>query len=261
MTSKFVVMLIVLFLNGFVSLVYAQTDDVPKVRIAVSANFYGPIKAMAPSLENACECSLSFTVGASGALAVQFAHGAPYDLFLSADKDKPEWLYQQGLTTAKPVTYAIGKLVLLDKYRSNLRFEDLAKPVQTLSGNPIKIAVANPKTAPYGVAAIEVIDRHTSHQQVQLVKGNNVMQAMQFFTTGAVDQAIVSASLVVAQPIYRDMAAEVPRSAYTALAQQAVVNISGQTELAEKLLAILLSAPMQETLSTLGYFPVQGEGI
>jgi len=248
---------VTLFFFAFFS---CAASEPVEIRVAVSANFFAPIKALTSRLQEACECRLSYTVGASGALAAQFAHGAPYDLFLSADAEKPQWLYHQGLTHSTPVTYAVGKLVLVDRHRTSVSLADLGKATTTMSAAKWQIAIANPQTAPYGLAAQNLLSGLPNIDHIQLIKGNNVMQAMQFYITGAVDQAIVSASLLADGPPTVGSAIAIPRHAHLELLQQGVINRNGNIQLAEVVLATLTSKPVQLALTELGYYPAVGEG-
>src|SRR5574343_30110 len=135
---------------------WAIPAQAAEAMVAVAANFAEPIKAIAAVLEKTTGHTLKVATGASGALYTQIKNGAPFDVFLSADNERPAMLEREGLTQpGTRFTYATGRLVLwsakvgrVDNQGQVLRAPDLGK-----------VAYANPKTAPYGEAAVEVMNR------------------------------------------------------------------------------------------------------
>jgi molybdate transport system substrate-binding protein len=127
----------------------------------------------------------------SGVLFSQAVNGAPYDIVLSADQQIPQQLAATLELPSSPFCYAIGQLVLLGG-----SFDDLENPNRSL-------AIANPATAPYGMAAMEVIarSRFSAGAARKLVRGGNALQAYQFWATGNVDLALVPRSLTLTQGI------------------------------------------------------------
>ena len=124
--------------------------------------------------------------------------GAPFDVFLSADLKYPEYLAQKGLALEEPKVYAYGKMVLwsmLDSINPG--------PALMSAGEIEKIAIANPKTAPYGEAAIEWLKRNELLDSVghKLVYAESIAQANQFISTKAVSMGFTSLSSVLAEPL------------------------------------------------------------
>ena len=137
------------------------------------------------------ECDL--VVSSSGKLTAQIIEGAPYNLLVAANMMYPEYIYDQGLSPAPPEIYAYGKLVLWS-------VNSAADPsLELLDHEAVKkIAIANPQTAPYGEAAIEVLKKHQLLESVKdkLVYGESIAQTNQFIVTGAATLGFTSLSVV-----------------------------------------------------------------
>jgi molybdate transport system substrate-binding protein len=170
------------------------------------------------------------TYGASGAFFTQLVDGAPFDLFLSADLDYPKQLVERGRGVKDSLfVYAQGHLVVWVPNGSPLSLETglsaLAEPVVR------KLAIANPRHAPYGRAAEAALKKAGLYDQVKdrLVLGENVAQASQFAESGAADAGLIALSLAVA-PTLRDRGKyrEVPADLYPRLEQGGVI-VTGAT--------------------------------
>jgi molybdate transport system substrate-binding protein len=168
------------------------------LRVAVAANFFGPLQKLAVLFEQASGNQLLISSGSSGQLYAQIRQGAPFDVFLSADTDKPQLLESAGLTLpGSRFTYAVGALVLWS-----------AKPGLVDPGGRVLrqqqyhlLAIADPKTAPYGAAAQQVLVRlglwDALNQQHRLVTGQDITQAWQFAASGNAELAFVALSQVI----------------------------------------------------------------
>ncbi len=169
------------------------------VRIALAAN----VSYAMPSLKAAFakhhpDTDIQITVSGSGKLATQIRSGAPYDLFLSANMAYPQALYNAGLATEKPVVYAQGALA----YLSNTP-RDFSKGMPVLLSPAIHtIAVANPKTAPYGKAAFEALEKAglLTRLRPKLVFGESIAQTVAY-ATHAADIGLVAKSALFAPPM------------------------------------------------------------
>ena len=215
------------------------SDAADPLRIAVAANFLAAAETLAASHERAGGKAVSFSSASSGVLAAQIARGAPFDLFLAADRERPVRLFEAGRGTQPPRCYALGSLVLL----GGDSLEDLADAGRSL-------AIANPRSAPYGSAALEVLRRggFPGPGERRIVRGANVQQALQFFEAGAADLALVARSLAPERGI------AVPEDRHASIAQYALVTGSGaRGDAARAFLDFLLSAPAQGRLGDLGY--------
>ncbi len=139
------------------------------------------------------EINIKFILGSSGKLSAQIVHGAPYQLFMSANMKLPKALYDRGLTTAKPVVYAQGMLC----YLSNTQ-QDFSQGIRLLLDEDIKtIAIANPKTAPYGEATLEAILSAGIYNKIKhkLVYAESISQTLSY-TINATDIGFIAKSLL-----------------------------------------------------------------
>lgn len=144
------------------------------------------------------DVAISVTYGSSGNFFAQIQNGAPFDVFLSADVDYARRLAQDGLTIGPPFPYATGRLALCVPASSTLPIEtDGLKAL--IAPSVRKIAIANPRHAPYGRAAEEAMKRAGILDAVRerLVLGENVAQAAQFVQSGAADAGLVALSLAL----------------------------------------------------------------
>lgn len=150
-----------------------------EVRVAVASNFLHTLQALAPDFKNEYGHDLIISSASSGKLYAQIKHGAPFDVFLSADSDKPA-LLARDQQNAKPFTYAIGRLVLWCPSSC----ESPLTALQSLKFS--KLAIANPRLAPYGQAAEHTLQRLELKQatQAKWVMGENISQTYRFIETG-----------------------------------------------------------------------------
>src|SRR6185312_639016 len=159
-----------------------------KVGVAAAANLTYVLEPLDAAFVRAHpEVAISPTLGASGNLLAQISNGAPFDVFLSADMDFPRKLIQAGGADAPSLrVFAIGKLALWTT-RGGVDVSSVEAAVR--SGQVRKLAVANPKTAPYGRAALETLAKLglTEAAQPKIVTGENITQTAQFVSTGNAD--------------------------------------------------------------------------
>jgi molybdate transport system substrate-binding protein len=219
-----------------------------ETQVAVAANFAEPIKAIAAVLEKTTCHTLQVTVGATGRLYAQIRNGAPFDVLLAADTRAPEQLEADGL--AQPgsrFTYATGKLVLwsADPARVDARGAVLK------TGGFRKLAIANPKTAPYGAAAVDVMDKLglTAALTPKLVQGESIGQTYNFAFTGNAEIAFVAMSQVLEGGRLKGGSMWlVPQNLYAPIRQDAVLLRRASNNEAAKALMQLLRSPNIKTL-------------
>lgn len=180
-----------------VSLVPAHADPVT-LRVAAAANLKSVFEeTLLPAFEKKTGTKVLPTYGATRLLSAQIENGAPVDVFVAADTETVQKLAGEKLLIASTVRpYAVGKLVLWsrrDSPRHPARLEDLASPAYA------KIAIANPRTAPYGQAAQQAFARAglTASVTPRLVQAENIGQALQFAQSGNADVALTALSLVI----------------------------------------------------------------
>ncbi len=160
----------------------AGVANTAEVTVAVAANFTATAKRIAAAFAAGSEHVAVLSFGSTGKLYAQIAHGAPYDVFLAADQARPQKAIDEGLAVADSrYTYASGKLVL---YSTDAALVDDEGNVLH-STRFARLAIANPDTAPYGSAAIEVLQALGVHDKVadRLVRGDNIAQTLQFVMT------------------------------------------------------------------------------
>jgi molybdate transport system substrate-binding protein len=204
------------------------------------------------------DIDVQVTYGASGNFFAQLSNRAPFDLFLSADVDYPRKLVEQGLADRESeFLYAVGHLVVWVPGDSPLDVEKQGAQV-LLDPSVRKVAIANPRHAPYGRAAEAALKSLGVYDQVQdrLVLGENVAQAAQFAETGAADAGVFALSLALATAL-RDKGRywEVPLDAYPRLEQGGVIlSWAEDRPAAEQLRSFLLGAEGKAVLRRYGFF-------
>lgn len=169
-----------------------------EITVAVAANFKHPMEEIHHLFQSQTQnsnCKITYLYGSSGHLTNQIRNGAQVDLFLSADLDFPETLSKEGFSLSPPGVYAEGRLVLV----SNRILPIGISVSEILSSNEVKyIAIANPKTAPYGKVTKEFLTQLGIWDSIKgkLVYGENITQVNQFVLTGAADLGFTSFSSV-----------------------------------------------------------------
>ncbi|HEY4744572.1 MAG TPA: molybdate ABC transporter substrate-binding protein [Desulfuromonadaceae bacterium] len=225
-----------------------------EVNVAVAANFTAPMKQIAADFEKSTGHKVVLSYGASGKFYSQIKNGAPFQLFLSADDEKPVQLEKDGLTVpGSRFTYAIGTLVL---WSAKQNYVD-AKGEVLSKGHFAKLAIANPKLAPYGQAAIETLTKLGLLAAVQpkFVQGENISQTHQFVATGNAELGFVALSQVMKDgKITGGSSWIVPARLHTPIRQDAVLLSNGKgNPAAEALAAYLKSDRVKALIRTYGY--------
>jgi molybdate transport system substrate-binding protein len=174
-----------------VMLLFSSSIAAEQVVVAVAANFMIPMKTLAAEFENNTEHQVKLVSGSSGRFFAQIYHGAPFDLFLSADREKPQQLIDLGLALPSSLfTYATGRLVLWGVNKQEIT----SKTLSTVDFN--HLAIANAKLAPYGQAAKEVLVQLGLEQETRSkwVVGENISQTYQFVASKNADYGFIAAS-------------------------------------------------------------------
>jgi molybdate transport system substrate-binding protein len=190
-----------LFLNLIIILTLSFTisaKEKDRILVAAAANLSGVIRELKESYEKENPgIEIMVVLGSSGKISSQIIAGAEYDIFMSADMNFAEQLYLKGFAVSKPDIYAVGKLILFAK--NNI---DLSKGLTILKDKKIEhIAIANPKLAPYGKAAMEVIENYKlKNIEPKLVYAENISQAAEQALVAA-DAAFLSKSLLYTEQL------------------------------------------------------------
>jgi molybdate transport system substrate-binding protein len=231
------------FLALLAGLTFSTSVLAEDVQVAVAANFSAPLQAIARAFEQDSGHRLVAAFGASGQLYAQILHGAPYEVLLSADASTPAKLESAGTgVPGSRFTYAIGSLVLWSAQEGYVDANG-----EVLKANRFQhLAIANPKAAPYGQAARQVLDRLGLSEALagKLVEGQSITQALQFVSTGNAELGFVALSQV-----YQDgrlgsgSAWVVPETLYAPIRQDALLLKQGEDNPAARALLEYLQGP------------------
>ncbi|CAG1771586.1 Molybdate-binding protein ModA [uncultured bacterium] len=221
--------------------------------VAVAANFTKPMNDIAAAFEKSTGHTAKLSFGSSGKFVSQIENAAPFEVFLSADDKSPAKLAEKGLAVADSrFTYAIGKLVL---WSSKADFVDQDGEVLTKGGFK-HIALADPKLAPYGAAAVEVLKNKGLFDKLQtlFVLGENISQTHQFVSTGNAELGFIALSQVLDNGKISGSAWQVPDNLYNPIRQDAVLLKKGEgNPAATALLHYLKSDEAKAIISKYGY--------
>lgn len=227
-----------------------------EITIAAAADLHFAFKDLIPQFEQATGTQVKVSLGSSGNFFAQIQHGAPFDLYFSADISYPQKLEDAGLTVPGSLSrYAVGRIVLWTRHDSPL---DVAEGLQALRRPSIKkIAIANPTHAPYGRAAVAAMEHFNIYDKAKdrLVLGENVSQAAQFVESGAADIGIIALSLARA-PAMKERGTywEIPADAHPPLEQGVVILASSRhKEAAKQFLTFIKSHRGQTVMKRYGF--------
>lgn len=214
-------------------------SDAGEVKVAVAANFTEAAKEIGALFEKATGDKPIFSFGATGQFYTQITQDAPFEVLLSADQKTPKKAIAEGFAIKDGLfTYATGKLVLFSKTKDFVKGEETLK-----EGKFTKIAIANPETAPYGAAALEVLKSLGVYDALaaKIVQGNSIAQTYQFIDTENAELGFVALS----QVIKKDDGSRwlVPQKLYTVIAQDAVLLKRGEGNPAAKAFLTFLKGP------------------
>lgn len=225
-----------------------------EVHVAVAANFAAPMHKLAAQFERQTGHRALVSVGATGKFYAQIVNGAPFEVLLAADDTTPARLAREGRALANSrFTYAVGKLVLwsatpgyVDADGAALRRSDLRH-----------LAIANPKTAPYGAAAIETLKALGLYDRLRskLVLGESIAQAHHFAASGNAQAGFVALSQVTVEgKLTSGSAWIVPARLHAPIRQDAILLEQGRDKpAAAALLRFLAGAPARGTIRQFGY--------
>lgn len=229
----------------------AQADE---VQVAVAANFTAPMQQIAAQFEKDTGHKAALSFGGTGKFYAQIVNGAPFEILVAADDETPARLEKEGQGVAGTrFTYGIGKLVL---WSTNPDLVD-AKGEVLKTANFKHLALANPKTAPYGTAAVETMTRLGLLPSLQgrFVQGENIAQTYQFILSGNAELGFVALSQVFKDgKITSGSAWIVPASLYEPIRQDAVLLAKGKDKpAATALLVYLKGEKARSIIKSFGY--------
>jgi molybdate transport system substrate-binding protein len=222
-----------------------QADE---VHVAVAANFTAAMKEIAADFEKVHTHHAVVSFGSTGKLYTQIKHGAPFEVFLAADQQWPKLLEEENAASGR-FTYAIGKLVLWSSNPKQPINEQVLR-----DGDFNKLSIANPKTAPYGAAAVEVMRNLGVYTTLKpkLVIGDTIIQAYQFVATGNAELGFMALSQIALDDSGSTW--PVPAKLHPPIRQDAVLLSKGKDNpAAQALLDYLRSDAAQAVIHKYGY--------
>lgn len=231
----------------------ATTLQAGEVSVAVAANFTDAARQLARLFQQDSGHTAKISYASTGKLFAQIEHGAPFEVLLAADVKRPLKAEQLGLAVAgSRFIYARGRLVLWSSHAN--RFDNAVDYLQY--GDFAHIAIANPKTAPYGLAAQQVLTQLGRWTDIQprLVRGDSIAQTFQFVASGNAAAGFVAYSQVKAWTGNAGSVWLIPQDYYQPIEQAAVLLKKGQHNPAAKaFLEFLKSAAARQVISDFGY--------
>jgi len=249
------------FVVGLFLLGSAAAQD---LKVAAASDLTGAMQKLAPAFEKQTGIHVSVSMGSSGNFFAQIQNGAPFDVFLSADKSYPEKLLAAGLAEPNSLTpYARGRLVVWTKKTSGVHLP--SKDGKTLDGNldflkaddVHKVAIANPEHAPYGRAAVAAMEHFKVYDQLKpkFVMGENISQTAQFAQSGNADVGFVGLSGALSESMSGSGTyVLLPDDSYPPIEQAGIiVAASKNKEQAQRFLKFVMSADGQSILHDLGF--------
>lgn len=223
------------------------------ITIACASNLQFAMKEIIDRFEDAQNVTCELIIGSSGKLTAQIQEGAPYDIFVSADLKYPISLYKNGISSSPPKIYAYGKLILW----SNKITENLS--IGLLKSDQIRyVAIANPETAPYGKAAMEVLTfyQQWDHLKDKLVYGESISQTNQFILSQSADAGFTAKSIVLSAAMKgKGKWVEIDPKSYSPIKQGILLIDRGEpeNETARAFYNFIFSPEAREILLNYGY--------
>jgi molybdate transport system substrate-binding protein len=238
----------------FLCLLAASPAGADEVIVAAAANFSEAIQRLAPMFHQATGHTLQPSFGATGKFYAQIRHGAPFEVLLAADEETPRRLAAEGLALpGSRLTYAVGRLTL---WSPTPGFVDAEGEVLK-RGTFARLAIANPKLAPYGAAAEAAMKKLGVYDTIEpkLVQGENIAQTFQFVQTGNATLGFVALAQVMAlKESERGSWWTVPAGLHAPIRQDAVLLKAGDRKpAAHALLDFLRSPEARRIIESLGY--------
>ena len=238
-----------LFLCCFIPSFFASSGE---IRIAVASNFKNTAQTITDQYSFTNDHKITLISGSSSALFSMIYHGAPIDIFLSADKERPLKLIKNKLAKIENLThYADGQLVFLSP---NIKIETISQLKNHLKNQSRKLAIANVRLAPYGASSLKFIEKLGVLHPVRshLIAGNNVAQAMQFIISNNAGSGFVSYSQIKQAKITEDFYV-LPKDSYPAIQQYGILTNKGAKNPAATDFMSFLVNNSQMTISDAGY--------
>jgi len=244
MTSKCIAFLCCFF--------YSTHSFSDELKVAVASNFKTTAQNIANKFTSKTGHKITLISGSSSALFTMIAHGAPFDIFLSADKSRPLRLINSQMADANSlVNYADGQLAFLSPKHEIKSIPQLSTHLKSLTS---KLAIANPKLAPFGESAANFLKTNSLIKLVKphLVMGNNVIQTMQFITSNNAGSGFVSYSQIIQSGI-KEHYYLLPKESYSPIKQFGVITNKAKNNKAAIAFMAYLKNDSAKLISNAGY--------
>ncbi|MGJ8686435.1 MAG: molybdate ABC transporter substrate-binding protein [Spongiibacteraceae bacterium] len=223
-----------------------------RVHVAAASNFSAPLRDITALFEQQTGHQLVVSLASSAKIVTQLLHGAPFDIFLSADQEKPRTLQAAGfVASGDRHTYAIGRLALWSK---KVNYSDGERGLR--EGRFQYLAMANPQLAPYGMAAEQVLKTLSLQRNYpdRIVLGENIAQCYLYVASGAADVGFVALSQLRANMVSSDQYWLVPESLHEPIRQDVVIlQRAANNAAAREFIAFLLGAEVRAVIARYGY--------
>lgn len=245
----------ILYPSLFLLITFSSRANTQTITLAVASNFSVVLENLLNDFESLNpDVKTVLVSGSSGKIYAQIRHGAPFDIFMSADQDKPLKLIEEGIAIPDTrFTYAIGSLILWSANPDLINNTNQA--LMALAFN--KLALANSRLAPYGFAAEEVLGKLglLSSSRSKWVQGENIAQAYQFVKTRNADLGFVAQSQVWKHNrLISGSAWKIPTELYSPIKQDTVILKNAKNiELAKKVMLFLQTAEVRHKIESFGY--------
>jgi molybdate transport system substrate-binding protein len=241
-------------LCALAGILLAGSAHAAELSVAIASNFAAPMQKIAEAFEKQTGHTLTLSFGSTGKFYAQITHGAPFEVLLAADQATPKRLENDGLAVpGTRYTYAIGKLVLWSQQAGVV--DDKGEVLQ--KGTFQRLALADPKLAPYGAAAMQVLNKLGLAKTLAgtFVQGESIGQAYQFVATGNAPLGFVALSQVMHDGHLSEGSAwVVPDKLYDPIRQDAVILAKGRQNPVAPILMQFLQADTAKTIiSSYGY--------
>ena len=244
--------------TAFVKAAANSSTTQQSLHIAVASNFNSTAKLLTQTFNKLHPTKIILSSASTGKLTTQIRYGAPFDVFLAADRTHPELLIKEKFAYKNSRTlYAQGQLALISKRPIANSSQTTLAALATLAAleNDSIVAIANPKTAPYGLVAMKwLLLSGFNEQSFRFIKGENISQTWQYFHRGGADAAIVAMSQVIQSQVSKDHYWLLPQSINRDLQQVAVIlTNTHRRETAQLFLDFLRTEKAQNIIQQAGY--------
>ena len=249
-------------LHAYDDALKSKNKNLPTLRIAVAANFSQTLSQLSTIFTRETGINIQIIIGSTGHLSRQIQFGAPFDIFIAADKYAPQLILDKALALNDSMaTYAFGAISFWSKHwQSTEKYPNINEIFQSITKGSSKLAMANPMFSPYGLASQQALEENKVWNKInkkRLIIGVNVNQTFQQIRSGAVPIGIIANS----QLKYNQLkGVSIPRDHYRPIEQKLVIlKSSKQPQFAKQFVHFLLAKKSQHIISSNGYVAIASD--